>query len=300
MLPISLTPAAQKQVIQKFKEQLQSMRSDVGEFKINIKLADYIKLPKDKATIILTPLAFKKMRGLVDVFDKELAWHGLVNREGNTFTITDILVYPQTVTGTTVQSDEDKYPLWINERTDDELQHLRFQGHSHVNMAPSPSGVDTNNWDEWLSSLSPEDFYIFTIQNKKGESTWRVFDLKTNAVYENADIEVFVQDSSGEIFFDAKNNKPITDESWATEALKQNVATPAPASNYSTPANSYTGYTATYGSYGNVWRDMYGNDYNTKYHSYPGQYGAAEQTSFNYLGEKEKTKTQEGKERIRV
>ena len=63
-----------------------------------------------KATVIFTKMAWEKMQLLVKEFDKEVAWHGVAERceEKDTYLISDILVYPQEVTGSTVTTDQSK------------------------------------------------------------------------------------------------------------------------------------------------------------------------------------------------
>lgn len=53
-----------------------------------------LKIPTDieTPTISFTPLAFAKMMMLVEVNDKEVGWHGTVERQNNNFVITDIFV----------------------------------------------------------------------------------------------------------------------------------------------------------------------------------------------------------------
>lgn len=79
-------------------------------------------------TISFTPLAFAKMMMLVEVNDKEVGWHGTVERRNNNFVITDIFVYPQVVTPTTVEPSQEEYNEWQTELPDDIHNSLRFMG----------------------------------------------------------------------------------------------------------------------------------------------------------------------------
>jgi hypothetical protein len=150
-----------------------------------------------KPIVFLTTTAYVKMTHLIHNCNKELAWHGTVSKINNNYLIEDILVYPQTVTSTTVDSDDEKYPLWCMNLNDEVINKLRFQGHSHVNMGTSPSGRDTTNWKNFLNILKEDEFYIFCIGNKKGEYYWTIYDNAINIMFENKDITWMVVDEAG-------------------------------------------------------------------------------------------------------
>lgn len=148
-----------------------------------------------KATIYFSAEAWAKMTMLIKEFDKEVAWHGVAHRtEDEThdeYVIDDIVVYPQEVTGATVEMDTEKYALWLQENIEDErFNHIHMQGHSHVNMGTTPSSVDLNHQEEILGMLGDDDFYIFMIWNKSFSSTNKIYDLKKNVMFEDKDITV--------------------------------------------------------------------------------------------------------------
>lgn len=135
------------------------------------------------------------MTMLIKEFDKEIAcmvshvelkMNRLTSMSSMTF-----VVYPQEVTGATVEMDTEKYALWIQENIEDErFNHIYMQGHSHVNMGTSPSSVDLNHQEEILGMLGDNDFYIFMIWNKSFASTNKIYDLKKNVMFEDKDITV--------------------------------------------------------------------------------------------------------------
>ena len=148
-----------------------------------------------KATVFFEPTAWAKMAMLIKEFDKEVAWHGVAKRsedeEKDEYIIEDIVVYPQEVSGATVEMDTEKYATWLMENDEDERFHnIHMQGHSHVNMPTSPSSVDLNHQEEILNMLGDDDFYIFMIWNKSFISTNKIYDLKKNTLFENSDITV--------------------------------------------------------------------------------------------------------------
>lgn len=187
-----------------------------------------------KATVFFSELAWLKMQGLIWNFDKEVAWHGVATRgtdeNEDDYYINDIIVYPQEVTGATVTTDQVKYQSWLYALNDDTFNNLRFQGHSHVNMGTTPSGVDTNLYNEILSQLNADMFYIFMIWNKRGEKTIKIYDLKKNLYFDTSDVTVKV--IQGEIGVEA----------FISEAKRQVQDKPV------TPAPTYTSY-YNYGSW---------------------------------------------------
>lgn len=198
MKPLHITEADREKVLEQFTKFMANADA-VNNGKVNFSMdLTTLMQPADakekiKATIYMTPMAYLKMRQLVTDCDKELAWHGTVERlDELTFIIKDILVYPQIVTGATVESDDDHYGNWITKLDDDTLNHLRFQGHSHVNFACTPSGVDTSNWNAWLNMLGDDDFYIFCINNKPNAAHWIIYDMPNNRMFEHGDINVKV------------------------------------------------------------------------------------------------------------
>lgn len=174
-----------------------------------------------KAVVYFTASAWAKMVLLIKEFDKEVAWHGVAHRmgdvEGETplsadareYVITDIVVYPQTVSAATVEMDTEKYAEWLMKNAEDErFDHLFMQGHSHVDMAPNPSSVDLSHQEEILGMMGDHDFYIFMIWNKSFASNVKVYDMAVNTLYENGDVTVKLldeDDSLDEFLKDAKS-----------------------------------------------------------------------------------------------
>ena len=191
-----------------------------------------------KATVLFTEMAWQKMQTLIREFDKEVAWHGVAERceEKDTYLISDILVYPQEVTGSTVTTDQNEYEMWLMKQEDGVFNNIRMQGHSHVNMSTSPSSVDLNLYDGILSQLDSDMFYIFMIYNKRGEKTVKLYDLRENILFETADVTVAV--------------KEVGDLTGFLEEAKELVVTKT--YNYGTGVrtcgNSYPGYPG-YGGY---------------------------------------------------
>lgn len=148
-----------------------------------------------KAIVYFEPEAWAKMAMLIKEFDKEVAWHGIARRSDDEskdeYIISDIVVYPQEVTGATVEMDTEEYAVWLMENDEDErFANIHMQGHSHVNMSPNPSSVDLTHQEEILNMLGDDDFYIFMIWNKSFSSNTKVYDLKKNVLFENTDVTI--------------------------------------------------------------------------------------------------------------
>lgn len=191
--PIKLT----EQIIQDCRNDFEKVlrQSKMTDGKISFTKA--LPCGNQKATVIFSAFAWAKMVALITSFDKEVAWHGVASRYGtedqDEYYISDIVVYPQEVSGATVEMDVEKYAKWLAGNGEDErFNNIHMQGHSHVNMATTPSSVDLTHQEEILSMLEDDDFYIFMIWNKSFTSTNKIYDLKKNILFENSDITVKV------------------------------------------------------------------------------------------------------------
>lgn len=201
----------------------------LSEAKLSDGKFSFTKLfPSDdrKATVYFTAEAWAKIVVLIDGFDKEVAWHGVAYRgedeEENSYYITDIVVYPQEVSGTTVEMDTEKYAMWLAENAeDDRFNNIHMQGHSHVRMGTTPSGVDLTHQEEILNMLGDDDFYIFMIYNKSFERNCKVYDMKKNALFENGDVTIKLvgEDEGLREFYEAAR-------SMVTDKYKNSYTTP--------------------------------------------------------------------------
>jgi hypothetical protein len=160
------------------------------DFKTTLNTVTPIDMPK--ASISFTQEAYLKIMLYVRDTNTEIAWHGSVTRKDNNFTVHDVYLYPQIVTGGTVNTDQTEYNKWVEELDDDTFNKMRLQGHSHVNFGASPSGTDKDYYSSILNVLNKNDFYIFMIINKSGSMYFEIYDLENNVIYENQDVNVNV------------------------------------------------------------------------------------------------------------
>lgn len=188
--PIKITDEIRDKLIREFRNSILKSKLSDGKISYNASL----DMKDEKATLLFTEKAYMKMQGLISHFDKEVGWHGIATRTGNEneYLISDILVYPQTVTGATVTTDQVKYQEWLISHDIEVFNNIRMQGHSHVNMGVTPSGVDLALYDNILNQLTDDMFYIFMIWNKRGEKTIKIYDMLTNTLFENNDVTIDV------------------------------------------------------------------------------------------------------------
>lgn len=266
--PIKLTDELKRSVVEEFAAALDNFKMADG--KINYSKVFQYK-SKDKATLTFTAEAYDKMATLIMSFDSEVAWHGVGHRtEGANFVITDILVYPQTVTGTTVEMDEEEYVKWLMSG-DERLDHIIMQGHSHVNMGVTPSAVDLKHQDDILSQLSPDMFYIFVIWNKRGNNTIKIYDLANNTLYDDDDVEYVVMDEEKSVYKFAENAK---------EVVKRKAIGYSSASNHSGSSSNQSSKSKVVAYNSDDDDDDYYGDYYGGHNSYRDDY----YSSYGYSG----------------
>ena len=188
MRQYKITDTIIKAIQKEFKEALKNYNNVSTEFQFKYTPKPKQKTNTKKIKIYCLPTAWCKLTTLVQKTDTEIAWHMLINKVSKTqYIITDVLVYPQTVTGATANTDDTKYALWVNSIPDKDFQLMRGQGHSHVNMGVSPSSVDTTYYNDLLETIQ-KGFYLFMIVNKKGDMFIQLVDVDANTVYETNDI----------------------------------------------------------------------------------------------------------------
>lgn len=242
--PIKLTDELLRNIQEEFIAKVKTMKMFDGKLEYS-RTFKWDDSENDRATIFLSSIAFAKMNALIQQFDSEVAWHGVVHRDEENpsiFHITDILVYPQIVSGSTVNTDQDAYQTWLYAFDDDVFGNIRMQGHSHVNMGTSPSGVDTTHQEKILSQIRDDDYYIFMIWNKRHEHFVRIFDLKNNTLYETADVDVLIGDDGMNL------SKFVAD---AKSIVKPKTYTP-PTPVYTTPYHQQFQHSAVQQTQGKV------------------------------------------------
>ena len=150
------------------------------------------------AEVVFSQIAWVKMHELVKQFSTEVQWHGTVERlSENSFFVKDILIFPHEATNASVISDQEEYMAWLDNLDDETFKSVRFHGHSHPTFGVSPSSVDDTYQQGIINGFgrpTPEDdyFYIFLIQNKKGDMNCQIYDLTNNAYYDTDEVTIDV------------------------------------------------------------------------------------------------------------
>lgn len=186
-----------KQIDAELKNTL--IQSDQVTLKYNVsELYKNTSAPQYKKPVIaFSAEAYLKLITLVNELNTEVGMHGIVEKfnmdDQEIYYISNILVYPQTVSGATCDSS-DNYHEWISQQDDDTINMLRFQAHSHVNMGTNPSAVDTQHQQNMLTQI--KDYYIFAIVNKRNDVWINLYDIAKGIVFETDDIllEIWIND----------------------------------------------------------------------------------------------------------
>ena len=198
---INLQPVKERireKLLEKYDSTLY-MNTNTIKVELDIKdiLEEYITEQQvSEPEIYITPDAYIKMRKLVDDNTTEIGWYGTVTQMPglNSYVIDDILVYPQTVTSTTCEQDNERIFEFEMSLTTEQVNHKRFQGHSHVNMGVTPSGVDEQFYQDLLSQV--QDYFIICVTNKRNEYTVRFYDIANNILYTDIKIQVLLENGT--------------------------------------------------------------------------------------------------------
>ena len=220
--PIIMTDEMKQAAREDFAGMLDGMKMPDGK----LSYSKSFKYNDSEAVVWLTAEAYRKTLALVTGFSDEVGWHGVASRMGdNEFVIEDILVYPQEVTGSTVNTDQKGYTEWLYGLEDDIFDSIRMQGHSHVNMGVSPSGVDNKHRQQILDQLEPDMFYIFMVWNKSLAIHALVYDMERNILYEDKEVDVrLLNDEDMDEFLSDAKEKVKKKAARVVKKVKVNTA----------------------------------------------------------------------------
>lgn len=195
MKPIKLTPLVKQKLkenlLKDLDKELDALKLSDSTVKFDYDLKDILKVDTNtikKPIVYMLAPTYLKMLQYVLLSDNEIAWRGTVERKKHLFFIKDVFLYPQQVTGATVQEDSDEGQKWTDALPATIYNTMRFQGHSHVNMRASWSSTDKADQHEHLQDLLDDDYYIFAVMNKKQDILIEVYDLAQNVIFEKEDV----------------------------------------------------------------------------------------------------------------
>ena len=159
------------------------------------------------ATIYISADAFKRMLLFVEIAGKEVGWLGTVQRlENGDFLIEKVFLLEQEVTSAETELSVDGQNKLTNKLVEqgdegiEQVNRLRFWGHSHVRMGTTPSGTDERTMQRFGREGLP--WYIRGIFNKLGradfsihyyeqgfrvnDAPWAVYDAETGTIIDAA------------------------------------------------------------------------------------------------------------------
>lgn len=242
MRPFKITQEKHDELMDKFSQYLKSISMTTNSFSFSHSVADVKN--KDKVFVTFSMKAYIKMRDLVDRFSSEVGWFGFIDKISDLeYHITDICVYPQLVTGATVKETNES---WDDDMSIEQIKRRHFHGHSHVNMAPNPSGTDMKHRADQIELVKSDSFYFFMITNKSCAWTAVLFDLANNTVYDTDDILIDVDLGDGEMLSDFVDETKKRIKQQTAANLKQmmderNGVKPGAAPVVATTSNCYGG-----------------------------------------------------------
>lgn len=183
--------------------------------------------------IYITTNTLAKVRHVVDANKGEVAWHCLIEQHpNNVYIIADILIFPQEVTAATADGIDGEYEMWLATLPDEQFEHNRGHGHSHVNMGVTPSCVDESYYRGLMTQV--EDFYITFITNKAGLVHLRFYDKINNLLWTNLTWNVCTETG-------LSLNDWYEEASLNIKELKPKVILPlAPHNNYKSKRDKHT------------------------------------------------------------
>lgn len=188
-------------------------------------------------TLMITADAYTKMYELVKQSPVEIQWHMLVDRnlETNTYTVTDVILFPQTNSGASTTSDQNEFAKWqmnLIQNLDFPLEKLRGHGHSHVNMGVYSSGIDDTYQRDLITKVEDGDYYVFLVLNKKMDMFALIYDFHNQIMFETKDIKIEITYAGEDI------------RAWCTEQIEKycKSATPErrlpPNTSYKSPVKT--------------------------------------------------------------
>jgi hypothetical protein len=204
-------------------------------------------------SVYYTREALAAIEYIVDQVDSEVGWFGLVDELDNgDYLITDIYIPQQIVSGVTVDMTPNAIAELAHQLMEEgkDPSKLRYEGHSHVNMAVNPSGTDEEMVDDFLADCP---YFIRGIYNKKNESRVDVFDKTRGLVFNKVD-HGLDEPELPEEFYEAIDDQ--LDENVKTKPVVRTLSIPDKRTK---PFDLHEEYDLMYGE---KWRDsFYVGDY---------------------------------------
>ena len=215
--------------------------------------------------IVLTKEAHEVMKVIIDENSAEVGWLGIVDRVGDNFIISEIILPAQEVNGATCELTAEgifEATMEIMDQPDgvEKVNKIRFWGHSHVRMSTNPSAQDEKQFNELIENC--DDFFIRGIGNKNGSLKFTLYLIDSGIEIDDITWELESQVDEGLI---ARIKRLIK------EKVKPLIYIP-PKTTYFPPKTSTVGQkpSGTYTNKGNkntkVWHNNRYETLDTKYY----------------------------------
>ena len=203
MKPLKMTKETKAKLFEsfakKFMKELDNFEFNMNETKLDLSFG-VSEVAKEKVTIMYTQQAYLRMMALVEYYDTEVGWYGLVDRiSDKCYLVYDVKLCRQYVNGAKVDTEDDDTLEFFNSLTDEEAEHLHFQAHSHVKMSTNASQIDLQNQADVVKNMGSSGFYIFQIWNKNFDINTYLYDIDNNVFYDKKDIIIEVDDESASL-----------------------------------------------------------------------------------------------------
>ena len=154
-----------------------------------------VRLIGKHPVIQIDPEAMVTMHRYVDQCSTEVGWLGTAEKkQDGTIFIGHVFLFKQSVSGVTTKLSSEglievsQKLLQQGEEGERLIENLRFWGHSHVNMACSPSGQDDLQMDDFKENGAP--FFVRGIFNKNGDVRFDVYDFARGIILVDCKWEV--------------------------------------------------------------------------------------------------------------
>ena len=143
--------------------------------------------------VLFTPTAIKWVKAMVEEHSIEVGFLGIVEEIGDAYVITEIF-YPAHCLATAATceispaGEIELAQRLVDENRIEDVNKIRFWGHSHHTMGTSPSGQDNDQAVEKMNSNGA--YFIRAIANKDDEVSVSFFDYERQVKFDNIKWEI--------------------------------------------------------------------------------------------------------------
>lgn len=223
-----------------------------------IKLINNVKKPP---RVLIDADVYREMKALVSECDKEIGWLCLSRKVfGVGYEVYELIPVKQEITACTTDLNEkglqEVYESFVANGRAEELNNIRFWGHSHVNMNPTPSGTDEDTFNEYINDC--KDYFIRFILNKKGNYSLDLADYNEGLIYTDLKYELIY---SGDELKLMENVNKLREEYEVAKGIAEEYAADREKETKTKMKEVIKSYTTTPKTVVNSWASNYYNRY---------------------------------------